>query len=423
MPNSFKFNKRLCILRLSFIYNRSFFFTFSHQVLSKQQVFNIYKSANFKFSKTNQMNKIFRLIYPVLIALIILNTACTKNENAQVVSTEKVLYTPNNDQFTYVGRVDLSNSSEPVIFWAGSGFVSNFTGTSVKVTLDDNSGNNYFNAIIDDNTENIIVIKCNKGEESYLIAENMEDKEHKIEFYKRTDPTTSSTIFKGIYIDEGKTVSQPASLPDYKIEFYGNSITSGHGIHDVTGNDNDNRVNWDNYYSYGAITARNLNADYRCISMSGIGLTVSWYELIMPQMFNRLNPNDSDSEWDFSLWQADIVVINLFQNDSWLINNLSPVPTDSEIINKYVDFIQDLRSKYSNAKIICTLGCMSASNAGSVWRGYIESAVNIMNNQNNDDNVYCHILPFIATTAHPTTVEHETMATDLLQYINQIKNK
>ena len=37
-------------------------------------------------------------------------------------------------------------------------------------------------------------------------------------------------------------------------------------------------------------------------------------------MYNRLIPTDSTSKWNFSLYQPDVVVINLLQNDTWLVN-------------------------------------------------------------------------------------------------------
>jgi hypothetical protein len=45
---------------------------------------------------------------------------------------------------------------------------------------------------------------------------------------------------------------------------------------------------------------------------------LSWFPLIMPEMYDRADPTDSTSKWDFSKYTPDVVVINLFQNDSWL---------------------------------------------------------------------------------------------------------
>ena len=42
---------------------------------------------------------------------------------------------------------------------------------------------------------------------------------------------------------------------------------------------------------------------------------VSWFPLIMPEMYDRLTPTEASSKWDFSSYQPDVVVVNLFQND------------------------------------------------------------------------------------------------------------
>ena len=125
-----------------------------------------------------------------------------------------------------------------------------------------------------------------------------------------------------------------------------------------------------NYLSYAAITARHFDAEYHCICKSGIGITVSWHPLIMPEMYDRLIPTDPSSKWDFSLYKPDVVVVNLFQNDSWLVNMPeydefkvrfgTEAPNDDEIIAGYQQFIANLRQKYPYANIICSLGCMDA---------------------------------------------------------------
>ncbi len=66
--------------------------------------------------------------------------------------------------------------------------------------------------------------------------------------------------------------------------------------------------------------ARHYDAEYHCTCKSGIGITISWFPVIMPEIYDLLNPEDPQSIWDFSLYQPDVVVINLMQNDSWLVN-------------------------------------------------------------------------------------------------------
>lgn len=73
-------------------------------------------------------------------------------------------------------------------------------------------------------------------------------------------------------------------------------------------------------YFYDANTARHFNAQYDCTAISGIGITTSWFQEVMPDIYNGLNPKDTNSKWVFSKYQRYTAVVNLLKNDSWLIN-------------------------------------------------------------------------------------------------------
>jgi len=331
------------------------------------------------------------------------------------------LVTPDNPYIVYHGRINFTDALAPEIYWAGSGFTLWFEGTSVAVVLDDKKGknyNNYYNAIIDDNISEIKLIQCTEGQASYKIAEGLEPGIHKLQLLRRTDPTTPLTKFKGVKIDYDKQLVAPREQqPPLKIEFYGNSITSGHGILDETRKNNDDRSTWDNYLTYAAKTARAINAEYRCISMSGIGVMVSWYDLIMPQLYDQLVPWNEYPKWDFSQWQADIVVVNLFQNDSWLIQNLPEVPSDEQRIEAYFAFIKSIREKYPDAIVVCTLGNMGACRSGSKWPGYINSAVQKCNTERYDFKGFSMPMSYKDTDGNPTVSEHQQMADVLIPFI------
>jgi len=217
----------------------------------------------------------------------------------------------------------------------------------------------------------------------------------------------------------------PVTKKKIAIEFYGDSITSGYAVEDYSGKDRPDSIYTNSYNSYASVTARYFNADYTCISRGGIGVMVSWYPLIMPEMYDRLNPEDSDSKWNFTKSNPDVVVINLFQNDSWLVNIKDneqfkskfgeEKPSDEFIVKSYKDFVKTIRNKYPNTKIICMLGNMDITNYDSVWPGYVKEAVSALN----DNKISTLFVPYKNTLGHPKVEEQQLIANSLISLIEK----
>jgi hypothetical protein len=103
-------------------------------------------------------------------------------------------------------------------------------------------------------------------------------------------------------------------------------------------------------------------------------------------MYDRLDATESTSIWDFTKYSPDIVVISLFQNDSWLVKMPeheqfkyrfgAKAPDENFIVESYKHFVEALRNKYANASIICVLSNMDATRKRSPWPGYVQQALN-----------------------------------------------
>ncbi|MFC1568730.1 SGNH/GDSL hydrolase family protein [bacterium] len=338
----------------------------------------------------------------------------------QLVASEPIL--SNHPNIQYTGRIDFSNSLAPVIFWPGTYIKANFEGTSLQVILDDSTGTNFYNVIIDNNVDDFLILYCRKGTHSYPVAVGLKDTIHHVMIFRRTEGFSGQTRFKGFILDTGKSLADAPERPARKIEFYGNSITCGMGNEVPDHDEDENNAKRNNYLAYGAITARNLNADYTCIAKSGIGVLISWFDIIMPEYYDRLNPWKSDSKWDFTQWTPDVVVINLFQNDSWLIKKLDPVPDEEQIIQAYLDFVALIRNTYQDANIICTLGSMDAVADSSAWPGYVQKAVDRFKDEQDDQKIDALFFAFDGTYKHPRVRHHEAMADKLTAFIKDKLN-
>lgn len=321
----------------------------------------------------------------------------------------------------YVGRVLVSDSAA-TLAWSASAVELNFYGSSISAAMQDQYGYSAYNVVIDGQVKN--VIHPDKTRNNWLLASGLPKGKHHLQLFKRTEWAMGKTWFYGFFLTEGGKFLQPSPTPKHKIEFYGDSITCGYADEDFTGQDRGTPPYEDGYLSYAAIVARHYNAELFNTSKSGIGITVSWFPQIMPEIYDRVDNDDPTIKWDFAKYQPDIIVINLFQNDSWLVVKSdndqfkarfgTTAPTPEFIINAYSNFVKTIRSKYPKAQIICALGSMDATQAGSVWPGYIEKAVAGLH----DSRIYTHFFPYKNTNGHPSIKEQQAMADDLIAYID-----
>jgi hypothetical protein len=333
------------------------------------------------------------------------------------LSLAQVAIAPANSSLQYTGRIDFTHRDAPVITWPHSSISANFTGPSLAVVLDDQYGKNYFNVFIDGAQHPHTIIEARQGQHEYVISNRLSDKKHNVLITKRTEGEQGATVFKGLTLADRGKLQRPAMRPKRRIEFFGDSITSGMGNEAAIDAADDVLKEQNSYMSYASITARNLSAEMHMTSQSGIGIMVSWFNFTMPQFYDQLSAvGDNDTHWDFDSWTPDVVVINLFQNDSWLVEKrLDPIPTDEQRIQAYVDFVASIRSKYPKAYIVCTLGSMDATQHGSKWPGYIESAISRL--KPNDKKIDSLFFEFAGYGKHPRVQHHQVNAEKLTRFI------
>lgn len=328
---------------------------------------------------------------------------------------------PSDENIRITGRV-LRTADSVEIYWSGTSVLMRFSGQELKAVMKDAHGKNYFNVVIDG--DSVRPIQLDSVRKNYTLASGLQPGEHTVELIKRNEWDKGSTWFYGIELSEAKLLPLPP--PNKRvIEFFGNSITAGYAIDDTTGGDSPDSLKTNNYYTYAARTARHFDADFYCTVKSGIGITVSWFPLIMPELYARLNPENPDSQWDFNSVTPQVVVINLLQNDSWLVNMPDhpsfkarfgdKAPDGKQIISAYKSFVKKIRDVYPSANIICALGSMDATKAGSPWPGYVETAIKELN----DKKIHTLFFPFTNKPGHPRRDDNEKMAEQLIRFIEE----
>ncbi|MBV8391335.1 MAG: electron transporter RnfD [Mucilaginibacter sp.] len=354
------------------------------------------------------MRKLYFLLLLQLVAVL----GCAQN----------IVVKSHDTHIRYSGRITMTDEAAE-FSWSASSIKMNFKGTFIQTTLKDEHGNDYWNVIIDGKV--ISVLQPDSIQKQYTLATGLSEGNHTIELFKRSEWSMGKTWFYGFELDKNASILQPPAQQKRKMEIFGNSITCGYANEDTTGLDRGTAPYENAYLSYASITARHFDAELHSTSRSGIGIMVSWAPLIMPEMYDRLDATDAESKWDFSKYMPDLVVINLFQNDNWIVklpNNEqfkarfgTKPPTDEQCIKAYKDFVKTIRNKYPKAQIICALGSMDAVREGAPWPGYIKKAVE----QIGDKKIFVHFFPYKNTPGHPSKKEQQDIADDLIAFIDQ----
>ena len=344
----------------------------------------------------------------------------------------------NDPKIQYIGRIDFINPLAPAFSFPGVSISAKFSGTAISADFKDyGTGNatstNYYNIYIDN--QFVKALKVVSSTTNYILASGLSNDVHTILVTKRTESSVGKSSFKGFYI-EGVALETPDALPSKKIEFIGDSWTCGYG-NEYSGagaNTGVTSKNEDNYSAWGAITSRRLNAQYHCTAYSGRGLyrnNDGNKTTVIPNVYNRIFPDDAASVWNFNNYIPDVVVIHLgtndFANEQTWASNHSTLDSAS-YVNKYIGFISDIRIAYgSSTKIVCVNG-----SSISVWSGFDQ--YNRWNNYMNaiynhfvglsDNNVYKFKLatqnaPY-GEDWHPAKHEHISMADQITAYIQQI---
>ncbi|TSD66702.1 electron transporter RnfD [Inquilinus sp. KBS0705] len=353
------------------------------------------------------------------VSLIVAISGCSKSAvNAATKVNPDILF--NDPHIHYMGRIGIRKDAAELT-WTASSIVINFNGTGAKAVLQDKNGKDFLTIVVDDKV--VTTLQPGTDKQEYTLVADLPSGVHKLEIFKRTEYDMGILWFYGLSLNKGGKLLSPPNYA-HTIEYFGDSITCGYAIEDTTGQDRGTYEYENGYKSYANITARYFNADYNVIAKSGIGVMLSWFNYVMPDIYDKVYAR-GDAKWDFTKFTPEVVVINLFQNDSWLVKAPdqeqfkahfgSTPPTDEFIVNSYKAFISSIRSKYPKAKIICALGSMDATKVGSPWPGYVQKAVAGLN----DKAIYTHFFPFKNTPGHPSEKEQKAMANNLIAYIKQ----
>ncbi|OMD85925.1 MULTISPECIES: SGNH/GDSL hydrolase family protein [Paenibacillus] len=244
----------------------------------------------------------------------------------------------------------------------------------------------------------------------------------------------------------------PVADKPHKIEFIGDSITSGEGSIGAKAEEDWIPMWFSAINNYTRMTADALNAEYRVISQSGWGVLTSWdnnphgnipdcYEQVCGLLTGAKNEAlGAFQEHSFETWQPDVVVVNLgtndggaFQSPEWKdeitgeshkqrLNEDGTYNEDD--IQAFVDaaekFLLKLRKNNQHAHLVWAYGMLGIPMMPAIYR-----AVDVYSKKTGDKQVSVLQLPnmtdeTIGARSHPGALAHEQAAKELTGYLKGI---
>ena len=313
--------------------------------------------------------------------------------------------------FFYQGRLDMADPKSPVLVWEASTAAIDFSGDHLSVVFGPTTGTVFFDATVDGATTLLELKDGSKATIDPLAVHGRGN--HHLVLFKRSEGAAGSAHFGGIEVDAGAALSKPVDDHSLKFEIYGDSITAGACAEDGAEDQWVSRRTHNAADSWAALTAAAFSADYRNLSVSGIGLATGYDDVVEGQVWDRIYPLADSPKADLSSWVPDVVLVLLGDNDD-SYPRAKKLPFPPEFREKYAEFIRNIRGAYPRAPIVLLNGGMWAG-VNSPWLRTEWGAV-VKSLESSDpgisDFTFAHW-----TNLHPRVADHRILADELIPWL------
>ncbi len=313
----------------------------------------------------------------------------------------------------YLGRYDMTEAGDVRMGWPGSGLSLRFRGTKLTVTITD-GGNGIMDAVINGKSSALIL---REGRQDYDIVSSDTESLFDISLTRRTEVFDTGLFEINDVKVTGELVGAPAI--DRKILFIGDSITTGFGVRGNTKDCQYSPASNAPRKSYAWLAADALKAEPHLVAISGRGVVFNYDNdpnPVMPLQIDYAVP-DTDSRWEHTKFQADVVVVMLGTND-W-----STVDPGQEKFNSgYLALVNDIRARFPKAHIVMASGPLLGGAQGAA---IVDGIDYVKSQMSSDANLSSVNLSLSETqlkwscNAHPGRDSMVKMANDVSAHISK----
>ncbi len=304
------------------------------------------------------------------------------------------------------GAIKLSQSA------SGFKFKANCEG-DIQILLT-TASNGKLVVTVDEDYDNAVTVDVSANTGKYYVELGLEKGEHTIMIQKATEWSVNSLFTINGLAFSGEFGAEPPEAKTRRIEFYGDSITSGYG--NLTYNGQSRAGSWeyqDGCKTYAAFTANALNADYAVASASGHGVITGLGSATQTyDKFFDYSLIDTKTAWSRADYDADLIVINYGSNDNTKKGyDLDTAAFEAECSK----IIEGMREENPDVQILWVIGMNT-----------VEDSAPVITSLKNIDEKYDYVNFYKATAkhsggdSHPTVAEHKFHAEGLVAKIKAL---
>ncbi|HUL53454.1 MAG TPA: SGNH/GDSL hydrolase family protein [Opitutaceae bacterium] len=315
-------------------------------------------------------------------------------------------------RFRYEGRFDRGDPANPGVIWQASRISIDFTGDQLGFRFGTATGQNFFDVAVD-GARAILAVPAGAGERLPCPLPLAPGRHHLL-LFKRSEASAGTVRFAGIEVARDAEIAAPAA-PAYRLamQFIGDSITAGACDEDGAADQWDDRRTHNNAASYGALTARAFDADYRNIAVSGMGVVIGWHASRAAEIWDHVYPEPASPRPDLSAWTPDVVFVNLGENDD-SFTRAKGMPFPATFSSAYAELVHAIRGAYPKAAIVLLRGGMYGGSQSAELRRAWEAAVAEL--ERTDPHV-AHFVFQHWSSNHPRVADHRAMADELVAWL------
>ncbi|TNC45944.1 hypothetical protein FHG66_19935 [Rubellimicrobium rubrum] len=246
--------------------------------------------------------------------------------------------------------------------WPGSLIEIRFEGARLDVAIHD-AGENNLLVEVDGKLERL---ETQPGTHTYTVVNDDKPSTHVVRLIRRTEAAFGRTELTAIVTD-GRLL--PPRGERRRLLVVGDSISAGYGVEGLSPDCGFDADLQNQYLTFGAVAARNLDADIITLAVSGAGLVRNYdgsTQRTMAELVYRLLPSASTAT---PLPPADVVVIHLGTND------FADGSRPADFTDAYEALLGEIRATSPTAMIYAAMGPMLRPDDQNAAVVAIEAAV------------------------------------------------